>query len=154
MRRVFSVSGCIPSDFPLSVWIDDAFVISLWYFLAHSRNSGQAWQGGELEFFKSPSREIILRHIFSFILPILKIPWRWLASAHLSIRLCELPLIIDCLSSSLEWFASPLQALIHPSGRISFANFYLHDIYTSKWEQLCLFTVAAGVHNVGPECIL
>ncbi len=32
--------------------------------------------------------------------------------------------------------------------------FYSHDSFVSKCDDVCLFTVAAGVHNVGPECIL
>ncbi len=37
---------------------------------------------------------------------------------------------------------------MHPSTRIGFANF----LFMSKWKQFALFTVAAGVHNVGPDC--
>ncbi len=83
--------------FPLSVWIDDAFVISTWYFLAQSRNNGLAWQFGELQFFKSPFRDIFLRHVSPHILPTFKslsmaCLWAFIKWGR---RVdCELPLII------------------------------------------------------------
>ncbi len=58
--------------FPLSVWIDEAFFISMWSFLAQSRHSGLAWHGGELQFFETPFREVLLGHSFSYSLATFK----------------------------------------------------------------------------------
>ncbi len=62
---------------------------------------------------------------------------------------CELPLItvgMICVSTAGFWLIPQLGLFRE--------FFYLYDSFVSKCEELCLFTVAAGVHNVGPECIL
>ncbi len=121
--------------FPLSVWIDEAFVISMWSFLAQSIHSGLAWHGGELQFLKPHSS----RSFWDTSSPTLCRRSNSLTVASLSVIIewdrrvdCELPLVfveLICVLHCRLWFIPQLGLVL----RI----FYLYDKFHVQLGTVC-----------------